>query len=65
MDRHIKLLLFFFVFIDVLGLSLILPLLPYFATTFNASPTRVGLLLSSNSLAQLCAAPFIGAPWIT
>ncbi len=53
-------LIFFFVFIDLLGYSLILPLLPYFAETFNASLTTVGLLGTANALAQLIAAPVIG-----
>ncbi len=45
-------LLFIFVFIDVLGFSLILPLLPYYAVTFAAPPTLVGLLLSANAAAR-------------
>lgn len=53
-------LIFFFVFIDLLGYSLILPLLPYFAENFNASLTLVGLLGTANALAQLIAAPIIG-----
>jgi len=53
-------LIFFFVFIDLLGYSLILPLLPYFAETYNASLTTVGLLGTANALAQLIAAPIIG-----
>jgi len=51
---------FGFVFIDLLGYSLILPLLPYYAETFTASLTLVGLLGTSNALAQLIAAPIIG-----
>ncbi|MBN1266001.1 MAG: MFS transporter [Anaerolineales bacterium] len=54
------LLVFGFVFIDLLGYSLILPLLPYYAETFTASLTLVGLLGASNALAQLFAAPIIG-----
>ena len=53
-------LIFMFVFIDVLGFSLILPLLPYYAETFMASTTVVGLLLAANALAQLIGAPIIG-----
>jgi DHA1 family tetracycline resistance protein-like MFS transporter len=49
-----------FVFIDVLGFSLILPLLPYYAETFDATPAAVGLLLGANALAQLIGAPIIG-----
>lgn len=63
MPRDIRrklLLVFGFVFIDLLGYSLILPLLPYYADTFTASLTLVGLLGTSNALAQLIAAPIIG-----
>jgi len=58
--RKNLLLVFGFVFIDLLGYSLILPLLPYYADTFTASLTLVGLLGTSNALAQLFAAPIIG-----
>ena len=63
MDKSIKRrlgLVFGFVFIDLLGYSLILPLLPYYAEAFGASLTVVGLLGTSNALAKLVAAPFIG-----
>ena len=49
-------LIFLYVFVDVLGFSLILPLLPFYAETFDATPALVGLLLGANALAQ-----FIGA----
>ncbi len=52
--------LYLFVFIDVLGFSLILPLLPYYAQSFGASPTVIGLLVASNALTQLLGAPIIG-----
>ncbi|MGC9348979.1 MAG: MFS transporter [Anaerolineae bacterium] len=63
MDKQTKRrlsLVFGFVLIDLLGYSLILPLLPYYADTFGASLFVVGLLGTSNALAQLVAAPFIG-----
>jgi DHA1 family tetracycline resistance protein-like MFS transporter len=53
-------LLLVFVFIDVLGFSLILPLLPFYAETFDATPTAVGLLLGANALTQLIGAPILG-----
>lgn len=53
-------LLFAFVFVDVLGFSLILPLLPYYASSFGASSITVGLLLGANALTQLVATPIIG-----
>jgi DHA1 family tetracycline resistance protein-like MFS transporter len=49
-----------FVFIELLGYSLFLPLLPYYAGSLGASPTLVGLLIASNAVAQFLAAPVIG-----
>jgi len=48
------------VFIDLLGFSLILPLLPYYAKTFQATPFVTGLLVASYAVAQLIGAPFLG-----
>ncbi|MBI5840749.1 MAG: MFS transporter [Chloroflexi bacterium] len=48
------------VFIDLLGYSLILPLLPYYAQTFHANQTVTGLLLASYSIMQLIGAPILG-----
>eukprot|EP01112_Ceratiomyxa_fruticulosa_P005793 TRINITY_DN16638_c0_g1_i1.p1 TRINITY_DN16638_c0_g1~~TRINITY_DN16638_c0_g1_i1.p1 ORF type:complete len:453 (-),score=53.47 TRINITY_DN16638_c0_g1_i1:285-1520(-) len=52
--------LFFFVFLDVLGFSIVLPLIPYYAKEFGSPPSIVGALLTSNALAQFFTAPFIG-----
>jgi DHA1 family tetracycline resistance protein-like MFS transporter len=49
-----------YVFIDMLGFSLILPLLPFYATSFGATPTIVGLLLAANATTQLIGAPVMG-----
>jgi DHA1 family tetracycline resistance protein-like MFS transporter len=49
-----------FVFIELLGYSLFLPLLPYYAGNLGAGPELIGLLIASNAVAQLIAAPFIG-----
>jgi len=48
------------VFIDLLGFSLILPLLPYYAETFQASEFVTGLLIASYALMQLIGAPILG-----
>jgi DHA1 family tetracycline resistance protein-like MFS transporter len=48
------------VFIDLLGFSLILPLLPYYAKTFNANQTITGILIASYALMQLIGAPILG-----
>jgi DHA1 family tetracycline resistance protein-like MFS transporter len=52
--------IFVIVFVDLLGFSLILPLLPYYAETFGATPTVTGLLVASYALAQLLGAPLLG-----
>lgn len=48
------------VFVDLLGFSLILPLLPYYADTFGASQIAVSLLAAVFAAAQLLGAPIIG-----
>ncbi len=48
------------VFIDLLGFSLILPLLPYYAKTFEANSFVTGLLVASYAVAQLVGAPVLG-----
>jgi DHA1 family tetracycline resistance protein-like MFS transporter len=52
--------LFFTVFIHLLGFGIIIPLLPYFAERFGASGLTVGLLTTSFSLAQFLFAPIWG-----
>ncbi|UCC76503.1 MAG: MFS transporter, partial [Anaerolineales bacterium] len=58
--RQRLVLVFGFVFIELLGYSLILPLLPYYAETFGATLTVVGLLGTVNAFSQLLAAPVVG-----
>lgn len=53
-------LLFVVAFLDLLAFSLILPLLPYFAETFGASPFMVGALTAAYALGQVIGAPIIG-----
>lgn len=52
--------LFLIVFIDLVGFGVIIPLLPFYAEHFQASPTQVGLLMASFSLAQFITAPLWG-----
>ena len=47
-------------FIDMLGLLMILPLLPFYAKSLGANGLIVGLLVSSFSVAQLVSAPIWG-----
>ncbi len=51
---------FLVVLIDLMGFGIVLPLLPFYASEFNASALTVGLLYSVYSLAQLVFSPFWG-----
>ncbi len=52
--------IFIIVFIDLLGFGLILPLLPFYADEFGASPFLVGMLTAIYAAAQLIGAPVLG-----
>ncbi len=52
--------LFLIVFVDLVGFGLVIPLLPFYAVRFGASPQQVTLLLSVYSLMQLFTAPLWG-----
>jgi MFS transporter, DHA1 family, tetracycline resistance protein len=52
--------IFLIVSVDVLGLTIILPLLPFYAEHYGASPAVVGLLVSLYALCQLIAGPMLG-----
>lgn len=52
--------IFLIVCVDVLGLTIILPLLPFYAEKFGASPTTVGLLVSTYAACQLIGGPLLG-----
>ena len=53
--------IFLIVVVDVLGLTIMLPLLPFYAEHFGASPAVVGLLVSTYALCQLIAGPVLGS----
>lgn len=46
--------------LDLVGFGIVLPLLPLYARRFGASPTTIGLLFASFSVAQLVFAPVWG-----
>lgn len=52
--------IFLIVFIDLLGFGIILPLLPYIAEKYSASPFQIGLLTAVYSFFQLIASPILG-----
>src|SRR5919109_2984023 len=61
MRRSPLLPIFLIVVVDVLGLTIMLPLLPFYAERFGASPAVVGLLVSTYALCQLVAGPALGS----
>jgi DHA1 family tetracycline resistance protein-like MFS transporter len=52
--------LFLIVLIDLIGFGIIIPLLPFYAEQFQASPDVVTLVMAVYSLAQLFSAPLWG-----
>ena len=52
--------IFGIVFIDLLGFGLVLPLLPYIAEKYSASPAVIGLLAATYSFFQFVAGPVLG-----
>jgi DHA1 family tetracycline resistance protein-like MFS transporter len=54
------LIIFLTIFVNLIGFGIIVPLLPFYAETFGASPIVIGLLFAVFSLCQLIAAPALG-----
>ncbi len=52
--------IFVIVLIDLLGLTIIIPLMPLYATTFGASPLVIGLLGAVYPIMQFIGAPVLG-----
>ena len=55
------LIIFLTILVNLIGFGIIIPLLPFYAQTFGASPLTIGLLFASFSMAQLFASPVLGA----
>ncbi|SRR5579883_1854430 len=52
--------IFLIVAVDVLGLTIMIPLLPFYAETMGASPAVVGLLIGVYAACQLVSGPMLG-----
>jgi MFS transporter, DHA1 family, tetracycline resistance protein len=52
--------IFLIVAVDILGFTIILPLLPFYSEILGASPTVVGALMSTYAICQLIAGPILG-----
>jgi len=48
------------VLVDLLGLSIIIPLLPLYATRYGASPLTIGILQATYPMMQFIGAPILG-----
>ena len=53
--------IFALTFVDILGLTLILPLLHLYALKFGAGPLEIGLVAAAFPLAQVLGVPVMGA----
>ncbi len=47
-------------FVDVLGFTILIPILPFYAEHFGASPTTVGAIYATFALCSLVSSPFWG-----
>jgi MFS transporter, DHA1 family, tetracycline resistance protein len=59
-ERRALLPIFLIVLVDILGMTIILPLLPFYAEEFGASPRQVGLLIATFAACQLISGPILG-----
>ncbi|MFT3891833.1 MAG: MFS transporter [Anaerolineales bacterium] len=48
------------VLVDLIGLSIIIPILPYFAARFSATPIVIGILQATYPMMQFVGAPILG-----
>ncbi|MDQ7030720.1 MAG: MFS transporter [Ardenticatenia bacterium] len=60
-NRRPLLIIFFIIFVNLLGFGIIIPLLPFYADHVGATPFQIGLLFASYSVSQLVAAPVLGS----
>jgi DHA1 family tetracycline resistance protein-like MFS transporter len=59
-QRRFMPILFLIVFVDLVGFGLVIPLLPFYAERFGASPLQMTLLFATYSLMAMLAAPLWG-----
>lgn len=52
--------IFIVAFLNIIGFGIIIPLLPYYAETFGATPTEIGFLIASYAAAQFIGSPIWG-----
>lgn len=59
-ERRALLPIFLIVLVDILGMTIILPLLPFYAQEFGASTMQIGLLVATFAACQLVSGPLLG-----
>ena len=59
--RRPLVLILFTIFLDVLGLGLIIPVAPFYARAFGADALQVGLLFTAFAAMQFLTTPMLGA----
>lgn len=59
-ERRALLPIFLIVVVDVLGMTIIFPLLPFYAQELGAMPQHVGLLIAAYAVCQLFSGPLLG-----
>jgi MFS transporter, DHA1 family, tetracycline resistance protein len=59
--RRPLVLILFTIFLDVLGLGLIIPVAPFYARAFGAEALQVGLLFTAFAVMQFLTTPILGA----
>jgi multidrug resistance protein len=52
--------IFLIIVVDILGMAIIFPLLPFYAEHMGASPTQVGFLVATFAVCQLFGGPMLG-----
>ena len=59
--KNVKALVLFTVFIDIIGLGIIIPILPTYVQSFGVSSVVVTLLFAVYALFSFFSAPYLGA----
>jgi MFS transporter, DHA1 family, tetracycline resistance protein len=59
-ERRALLPIFLIVVVDILGMTIIMPLLPFYAQEFGASPRQIGFLIATFAVCQLVSGPLLG-----
>lgn len=59
-ERRALLPIFLIVLVDILGMTIILPLLPFYSQEFGATEFQIGLLVAAYAACQLVSGPLLG-----